>query len=403
MLTYAIGFIQNVQLACFAVVFFLMVLVERENKSFRWFAFAYLSGLISGIFQFGEKIFPIWLSIPLTYLAAPVGYACIHAGIVEFLGRGRRTRVASLVLVLGSLPLFVAWSLGARHSFVPYMDWISTVQDFMLAVQTALSTWVLLGARDGETAWPRRVMGGFLGFYSTVEFARVIVYLLTRHMPEHAAPWVEVASGVVYVVSCSVLPLNFIWMQNARLHAHMGRQLTTDPLTELLNRRGLDRAGEAEVARYLRSGRDFTIAIMDIDHFKHLNDTFGHAAGDRVLRDAAALLRNLVRKSDMVGRLGGEEFVLLFPSTPLAGAAALVEELRVGLDATTFLFEDAKIGITASFGIAGSASRSDVTWNMMLQEADQALYAAKRDGRNLSRFYEPGSGVTAVETLIPVS
>jgi len=402
MLTYAIGFIQNVQLACFAIVFFLMVLFDRDNRSFRWFAFAYLSGLIGGIFQFGDKFLPVWLSIPFTYLAAPVGYACIHAGIVEFLGQGRQTRIVSLVLIFGSLPCFVVWSLGVPHSFVPYMDWIATLQDFTLAVQTALSTAVLCWARERETVWPRRVMGSFLGFYSAVEFARVIVYLVTRHMPAHAAPWVEVASGIVYVVSCSVLPMNFIWMQNARLHAHMGREMTTDPLTELLNRRGLDRAGEAEVIRYLRDRRDFAVAILDIDHFKQLNDTFGHAAGDEVLRDTATLLRSLVRKSDTIGRLGGEEIVLLFPSTPLAGAAALVEHLRVSLSANTFRFDDTEVGITASFGVACSSGRDDLTWQLLLNEADQALYAAKRGGRNVSRLYEPGGGIIAVEALIPI-
>jgi diguanylate cyclase (GGDEF)-like protein len=323
--------------------------------------------------------------------------------VVEFLDRGRRSRGLSLLLIFGSLPFYVVWSLAVRHSFLPYMDWISTLEDFTLAVQTAITTAVLFAARDAETVWPRRVMGAFLGFYSAVELTRVVVYFATGHIPGHVAPWVEVASGVVYVVSCSVLPLNFIWMQNARLHAHMGRQMTTDALTELLNRRGLEAAGEAEVARYLRDRREFTVALMDIDHFKRLNDTHGHPAGDAVLRRTAAIVREMVRKSDVVGRLGGEEFVLLLPSTPIFAAVRLIEHVRMSIEAEAFSAGDAEVNITASFGLATTSGRHDLTWSQLLNEADQALYAAKRDGRNVARLYRQGIGITDSEALTPVT
>jgi diguanylate cyclase (GGDEF)-like protein len=392
MLTYAIGFIQNVQLACFAVIFLLMAALDRNNRSFRWLALAYVSGLVGGAFQFCSHFLPLWVSIPFSMIAAPVGYACIHAGIVQFLGRGLRTRRVSLVLVLGSLPAFLYWSVHLSPSFATQMDRMSTLQDFVLAVQTALSSIVLLTTRDDETLWPRRVMGAFLGFYSTVEVVRVAIYLVMGVLPDRAAPWVEAASGIVYVVSCSVLPMNFIWMQNARLHAYMARQMTTDALTRLLNRRGLNAAGELEVARYTREGRDFAVTLMDIDHFKQLNDTFGHPGGDQVLGEAAWLLRSLVRKSDTVGRLGGEEFVVLLPGTPIAGAAKLVENLRAALERHAFSIDGQNVNITASFGLAVSAGRSELTWESLLSEADQALYRAKNDGRNLCRLYQPGIG-----------
>ncbi|MFP5235267.1 MAG: diguanylate cyclase [Acidobacteriota bacterium] len=402
MLTYAIGFIQNVQFACFAIVFLAMVLLERDNRSFRWFAYAYLSGVAGGAFQYADRLLPIWLSLPVLYMAAPAGYACINAGVVEFLGRGRRTRVISLLLIFGSLPFYIGWALAVRHSFLPYMDWIATLEDITLAIQTAITTAVLCVARDTETVWPRRVMGAFLGFYSAVEFARVVVFFVTGHIPGQVAPWVEVASGIVYVVSCSVLPLNFIWMQNARLYAHMGRQMTTDVLTDVLNRRGLEAAGEAEVTRYLRDRREFTIAILDIDHFKRLNDTHGHATGDAVLQRTTGMVRQMVRKTDVVGRLGGEEFVLLLPSTPIFAAVRLIEHVRASIEAEVIATDGAEVSITASFGLATTSGRRDLTWPQLLNEADQALYAAKRDGRNVARLYRPGIGITASEALTPV-
>jgi diguanylate cyclase (GGDEF)-like protein len=325
-------------------------------------------------------------------IAAPVGYACIHAGIVDFLRRGLRTRWISVALVLGCLLVFIFWSLSLSKSFAPGMDRISTLQDFALAVQTALSSLILFPSGESETRWPRNVMGIFLCFYSAVEFARAGVYLATGVLPDRAAPWVETASGIVYVVSCSLLPMNFIWMQNARLHAHMGRQLTTDPLTQILNRRGLKNAGELEVARYMREGNDFAVAVMDVDHFKRLNDTYGHPGGDQVLSEIAWLIRSLVRKSDTVGRLGGEEFVILLPGTPPAGAAKLVEDLRLAVNRHAFSIDRREVSITASFGVTVSGSRKQLTWDDLLNEADQALYLAKRDGRNLCRVHQPPAG-----------
>jgi diguanylate cyclase (GGDEF)-like protein len=397
-LTFAIGFIQNVQLACFAVVFVLMAWLDRKDLSFRWLAFAYVSGLVGGAFQFADGMLPGWITIPSATIAAPIGYACIHAGIVEFLGRGARTRWISLVLLAATLPLYVIAALPAYNSHFEQMSRIATLADLTLAIQTALSCSLLLASDETVTLWPRRVMGTFLAFYSTVEFARVAVFLITGQLPDRVAPWVEVASGIVYVVSCSVLPMNFIWMMNARLHTHMARQMTTDPLTQVLNRRGLQNAGELEISRYGRDGNDFALVLMDIDHFKRLNDTYGHASGDGVLAETAALVRDFVRMTDTVGRLGGEEFVLLLSNTGITGAGNVVESLRTRLQQHAFKIGERKIGITASFGITLSAGRANLTWDTLLTEADQALYSAKHDGRNCTRFYDPSLAATQEKT-----
>jgi diguanylate cyclase (GGDEF)-like protein len=388
MLTYAIGFIQNVQLACFAIVLVLMAAMDRSNRSLRWLACGYIAGLTGGIFQFADQLLPGWISVPFYMIAAPVGYACFHASIVAFVRRGERTRWVSVALLGGSLPVYLYLSMPWMNAHFAQMDRISTLSDFTLAVQTMLSAWLLLSTVDAETARPRRVMGAFLGFYSAVEYARVVAYFATGQLPDRAAPWVEVASGMVYVVSCSVLPLAFIWMMNARLHAHMARQMTTDALTGLLNRRGLESAGELEVARYKRSREDFAVVLMDVDHFKRQNDTFGHAGGDLVLCEIAELFRGLVRESDVLGRLGGEEFVLLLANTPAAGAVSLVEGLRKAMEAHRFELDGKRFNVTASFGVTVTGGRREVEWETLLREADQALYAAKDAGRNTCRFHE---------------
>ena len=393
MLTYAIGFIQNFQLACFAIVLVLMAATDRNNRSVRWLACGYVAGMLGGVFQFADSILPAWIGIPFFTIAAPVGYACFNTGIVSFVRRGKWTRWVSVVLLGGSLPIYIYLTMPWMNAHFEQMDRVASLADFTLAAQTMVTAWLLLSTRDAETARPRWVMGMFLAFYSAVESARVMAYFATGHTPDKVAPWVEVASGVVYVVSCSVLPLAFIWMMNARLHAHMARQMTTDPLTQLLNRRGLESAGALELARYQRSREDFAVVLMDIDHFKRLNDTFGHAGGDAVLCEVAALFRGLIRESDILGRLGGEEFVLLLTGTHANGAATLVEGLRRAMESYRFELEGRKFNVTASFGVTVSAGRRDVEWETLLREADKALYEAKDAGRNVCRFHDHARGV----------
>ena len=389
MLTSAIGFVQNVQLVCFAVIFVLMARQDRRNGCLRWLAAGYLCGAVGAVFDLADPLLPHWLGWTIGCVAAPAAYGCLHAGMVEFLGRGRHSRWASVAICAACLALFPLWAQEPGG-----IDRITSFEDLCLGVQTALSAWVLLGAREDETVWPRRVMGAFLSAYAAVELARVAVFALTGRTPDSVAPWIEVASGVVYVVSCSVLPLGFIWMMNARLHAHMARQVTTDPLTEILNRRGLQMAAEVELARYGNGRQDFALVLADIDHFKRLNDVYGHAGGDQVLRDLAALFRAVARESDAVGRLGGEEFVLLLPGMQSAGAVRLVERLREATQRMRILLGEGDVALTVSYGVTVSAGRSGLSWKMLLEEADEALYAAKNGGRDRCVVY---AGVAQIE------
>jgi diguanylate cyclase (GGDEF)-like protein len=381
MLTYAIGFIQNTQLASFAIVFILMSIRDKGNRSIRWLAYTYISGLVGGVLQFATRSLPAWASVGLFMEAAPIGFACIYICVAHFVGRGWRTRWVFVALIAASLPYCLVWSDPAR------VGRIITLTDLVLALETILIAWLLLSTRDAETLWPRRVMAAFLVLYAAVESGRVFVFLHTGKTADLAAPWIEVASGMVYVISCSVLPLAIIWMMNARLHAHMERQMTSDSLTQLLNRRGLQEAGERELSRYLRRKQEFAVVLLDIDHFKRLNDTFGHAGGDIVLREIASLFRDQLRDSDTIGRLGGEEFVLLLPVTSSEGASQLVERLRLTMEDHTFQLDHRQTKITASFGITTSRGRGDLSWDVLLNEADIALYAAKDAGRNLTELY----------------
>ena len=332
--------------------------------------------------SFHPNILPAWASLGLFMEAAPIGYACIHAGYCQ-LHRPRRSHPLDLPSPSSpaAFPFYLFWSDPA------HLIYSETLADLVLALQTTLTAWLLISTCDSETVWPRLAIASFASLYAAVEYARVAVFLLTGRTPNLAAPWVEIASGMVYVVSCSVMPLAIVWMMHERLHAHMDRQTTSDSLTQLLNRRGIQAAGQHELGRFSAGGQDFAIVLLDIDHFKRLNDTFGHAGGDTVLRETAALFQRILRDCDSIGRLGGEEFVLLLPRTSPQSASLLVERLRLTLQVHSFQLGDRKTRVTSSFGITSTQGRSHLTWDTLLQEADLALYAAKNAGRNRAESF----------------
>lgn len=154
----------------------------------------------------------------------------------------------------------------------------------------------------------------------------------------------------------------------------------TDPLTGLPNRAAWDERLELEMSRWQRYGGELLVGIVDIDHFKRINDNYGHLAGDKVLKIIADELSKRLRKTDFMARFGGEEFALLIPSTPMAGAEQLLETLRAAIEACPFHFKGERVTITLSAGVSAFASGEPA--DVVFERADQALYRAKRGGRN---------------------
>ncbi len=171
-----------------------------------------------------------------------------------------------------------------------------------------------------------------------------------------------------------------IALENARLHGQVQRQAVTDELTGLANRRSFLARLEAEVVRSRRSGSPLGIVLADLDDFKRVNDTYGHAAGDTALRSFADIVHSSSRDVDLAVRLGGEEFAVLLPDTDLEGAAQLAERIREALESATIDFEGAHISMTASFGVSSFPATANA--EDLLTDADRRLYDAKRRGKN---------------------
>ncbi|MEP0339411.1 MAG: diguanylate cyclase [Alphaproteobacteria bacterium] len=170
-------------------------------------------------------------------------------------------------------------------------------------------------------------------------------------------------------------------------NAELTRLATTDFLTGVWNRRRFMELGEAEVARVRRSGRSFGMAMMDVDHFKSVNDTHGHDAGDNVLRALAEACVDRLRNVDIVGRMGGEEFALILPETDPQGAMLTVERLREYLSELAIPIDSGTLTVTVSIGVTTVRDPSD-TIEGALKRADEALYKAKGSGRNKTVAYE---------------
>lgn len=166
-----------------------------------------------------------------------------------------------------------------------------------------------------------------------------------------------------------------------RLQSHLENMANTDSLTGLSNRQSFLHRAEKEFGRARRYARPLSAVMIDVDHFKNINDRYGHSVGDEVLRQVSSICQCSLRGSDLLGRIGGEEFVLLLPDTPASNAIFVAERMREQLEKTPINVDGLIISTTASFGVA-SITDGDINFNSVLERADVAMYHAKNDGRN---------------------
>jgi two-component system, cell cycle response regulator len=165
---------------------------------------------------------------------------------------------------------------------------------------------------------------------------------------------------------------------------------THDSLTRLLNRAEILAGLKRELARSQREGQAVAIILADVDHFKQVNDTLGHAAGDEVLEVVSRRLKSHLRPYDLVGRYGGEEFLIVLPACNLAPATQRAEQLRLSVSGNSILTMFGSVPVTLSMGVTASNSGYDLTVQQLLQQADEAMYYAKETGRNCVQVFCSG-------------
>lgn len=219
-------------------------------------------------------------------------------------------------------------------------------------------------------------------------FGGTVKYLFAPG-PTQAALYVSVLSTLI------CFSVGFILMTKERTDYLNKALILRDSLTGLWNRRRLDEVGVAEVARHHRYGVPSSLAIIDIDDFKNINDRFGHQKGDDVLRKVAAACQARLRETDLVGRWGGEEFMVIFPGTPVMDMHQIAEQIRTAIGNVQL---ESGQQVSVSIGLAACLSAD--SWESWFARADAALYQAKRSGKNRSMFDFPIShhnGVVRVD------
>ncbi len=195
---------------------------------------------------------------------------------------------------------------------------------------------------------------------------------------------------ILLVSSLAILTLLLViyglYRKKMELTKKLEKLSTTDPLTGLLNRRAAKKIMETERQKITRrKDKEFSIALCDIDFFKKINDTYGHKAGDEVLKTVAKILKDETREYDSVARWGGEEFLLFFPETRLEEAVNIIERIREKIKKQTVLFQGKPIKFTMSFGVCSSKYSSEI--EEIINKADKALYFSKHEGRDKISVY----------------
>lgn len=185
-----------------------------------------------------------------------------------------------------------------------------------------------------------------------------------------------------------------IAIENAGYFRKFHEIAITDELTGLYNSRHLHELLDYEVERARRYGADLSLVFIDLDHFKRVNDNYGHLVGSRMLTEIGQLIRKHIRKVDMAARYGGDEFVIILPNTPKAGAYSMACKLRERIKGYDFLTDDGRhLAITASFGIAAFPEDAKTKLDL-IQLADKAMYEVKESSRDAIKLYCPGSGAS---------
>jgi diguanylate cyclase (GGDEF)-like protein len=205
----------------------------------------------------------------------------------------------------------------------------------------------------------------------------------------------ETCAGILVTIACALSPVllcvalpPLILLQRGLMHQQLQAAARTDAKTGLLNAITWQREADIEIARALRHGEPVAVLLADIDHFKKVNDLHGHLIGDDVLRGLANELRQQVRESDIVGRFGGEEFVVLLPNTGAEEACGIAERLRQSAGVVKVRAADATVGVTISIGVAALGRHGEDLFEL-LAAADLALYRAKDAGRDRVCLYNP--------------
>jgi diguanylate cyclase (GGDEF)-like protein len=350
----------------------LLLFGKQENiPALKWWGSAYLLGAASvAVWTLAAGAFGEMLSLPLN----AVGFAAcgmVWNGARVF--HGRKPNWPGLVL--GA----IAW-IAAVMTLAPEASALRmTIGAGIVAAYAALTARELWSDRRRalHKRWPAIVVPVLHGF------ALMLPILLGDLLHAHDAAftgsiWVKVFAIELVLYAVGTVFVIFMLVSDRAVTVHK-TAASMDPLTGMFNRRGFAEACSRVIDREANAGRPVTVMIFDIDHFKSINDRFGHPAGDEILKLFAAVVVNGLRITDLSGRIGGEEFAALLPCA-LEEGVVVAERVREAFESSGIVDETGPVDTTVSIGVAGGPAGTEL--DVLLAAADTALYQAKRGGRN---------------------
>lgn len=363
-----------------------MLVLSSSALLFTW----WLNRTISGVrmLAFGQLILSLGIIlIMLRGIIAPevsvsvgnggliLGYMMLYGGIRCFLMR----RPIPTPLIVGVA--LAATVLSVYFHFVMDSPLARMVFMFGLIIVLCLAIAREYMRADALRTPATVLVGGLWLVHALVNLFQVVGLLwapVAGVMESAGYTQIMMMESIVLTVAFA---LGVIIMTTDRLQADLAHQAAMDPLTEVFNRRAFFSSAESALLRAERAGAPVSVLVMDLDHFKNVNDTFGHAAGDKVLCHFAAMAQASLRGGDILGRFGGEEFIALLPDADADQATRVAERLREGVSRSSIDCDGVAVRITVSIGVAMCSDRS-ASLEKMVKCADEALYEAKEKGRN---------------------
>jgi len=363
-------------------LFIVFWLKHRAAPWFCWWSASLLLGSITSALYMWRGTESL-ISVGLGNSALVASFACCWQGARAF---DWRRPLWSAVLVLPALWLAVCFVPGFMAS-VPYRLMLSSGLVAPLLVMAALEFWRGRGEHL-PSRWPIIVI---LASFATFFAARVPL-IGVAPFPFGALPmeygWVG-AFNLLMFSHTILLSVLFVSLSKERLELDQRTKAHTDPLTGALNRRAFLGRGERLLQRHAHERAPLCLVFLDLDHFKSLNDRFGHSGGDDVLMSFVGLLNACIRPTDFLFRIGGEEFCCILPYTTTEQAHRVAERIRHQFEMTTVRIAGNPVKATASLGIA-STEAFGYELDTLMRRADMAVYAAKRGGRNRVMVANPG-------------
>jgi diguanylate cyclase (GGDEF)-like protein len=383
---YGTFFFTNIaSVTVFTVCIGVLAWYDRRATGMLWFAGAQILGLAKLILQGLEGKVPTYLGSMTPNELYLVSIAMQWMGLYWFVVR-KPFPHRRLWVPIGAV--LAAYTL----TFLTRIPYTGNVINLPFVALCGFSAWTLWRYRSGPFTVVARVSAVVIGGQTCVAGYRAILTNLSYAQPwktvnAHTDPrWLYSLAAAAFLAAS--MAMCEMWFLVTELQGELARRAHTDPLTGALNRRSMEEIALRETARSRRYGNALSMIVIDIDNFKHLNDTRGHAAGDCALQLLVRRLLCLLRQQDSLARMGGEEFAILLPDTTGEAALTIAERVRHMVEQLELPFETGPVRMTICAGVAQLELARG--WEEMMRRADAAMYEAKHRGRNLvSAHSEP--------------